>query len=67
MTSLLDLDYDGRKQFVFDRLRTVPEWADVCTLSDFSMEQNKGLYVLYRLLFRRTYEYHLSGVQEQMS
>ena len=62
MTSLLDLDYDGRKQFVFDRLRTVPEWADVCSLSDFSMEQNKGFRALYYFLFRRTYQYYLPSV-----
>ena len=42
MTRLLDLDYDGRKKFVFDRLKTVPEWSDVCTVNDFGMEQNKG-------------------------
>ena len=51
MTCLLDLDYDGRKQFVWDRLRTVPEWEDVCSINDFSMEQNKGMLLFLMVTF----------------
>ena len=42
MSSLLAMDFEGRKRFVFEELRTVPQWSDVASVDDFCMEQNKG-------------------------
>lgn len=42
MPTLLEMDYDARKRFVFDELKSVAQWSDVTSVDDFDMEQNKG-------------------------
>ena len=42
MPTLLEMDYDARKGFVFDELKSVAQWSDVASVDDFNMEQNKG-------------------------
>ena len=42
MPTLLEMDYDARKRFVFDELKSVTQWSDVTSVDDFDMEQNKG-------------------------
>ena len=42
MSTLLEMDYDARKRFVFDELKSVAQRSDVTSVDDFDMEQNKG-------------------------
>mgnify|MGYP003262381502 CR=1 FL=1 len=65
MPSLLELDYSGRKQFIFDQLRTIPEWNDIDSLDDFTMEQNKGTLFGKLSHCRWTNEYHLQSFEKE--
>ena len=65
MPALLELDYGGRKQFIFDQLRTIPEWSDVCSLDDFTMEQNKGILFGELSYCRWIDEYYLQSFEKE--
>ena len=58
------MDYEGRKRFVFEELRTVPQWSDVASIDDFCMEQNKGGGNFAALWSRWLDERDLQAVEE---
>ena len=64
MPTLLEMDYDARKRFVFDELKSVAQWSDVTSVDDFDMEQNKGEGWERCLRSRWTDERHLQAVEE---
>ena len=64
MPTLLEMDYDARKRFVFDELKSVAQWSDVASVDDFDMEQNKGEGWERRLRARWTDQRDLQAIEE---